>query len=144
MQLLGEFKGIAFTKEQLVFTDEEYVSIATEFWPGAPISEEQLTDQDRAFIQVALLVAVDTSEKAGFLFDLWSSFMRAAPSQSLQKLVKALAKKTANRWFKKFIDDTPKVSAVGKAAVQYGAFITEWRLRVGVGDPSMLTNFLTH
>ena len=68
--------------------------------------------------------------------------VKAAPRQSVQALVKGLAKKAARRWFKKYIDDTPKVSAVGKSAVQYSGYATEWRLRVAIGDPGELTNYL--
>jgi hypothetical protein len=142
VQLTGEFKDLVFTREQLVMGDDEYVAIAAEFWPGAQIATDQLTDRDRAYIQAALLVAVDRSEKSGMMFNLFTAFVKGAPSQSLKKIVSGFAKRVAKRWFKAILDDTPKISAVGKTAVQYGAFLTEWRLRVGLDDPNELTSFL--
>ena len=142
VQLTGEYRDLVFTREQLVMSDEDYIAVATEFWPGARITSDQLTDRDRAYIQAALLVAVDRSEKAGMMFDLFTSVVRGAPSQSLKKIVTDFGKRVAKRWFKSYLDDTPKISAVGKAAVQYSAFLTEWRLRIGMDDPNELTNFL--
>lgn len=144
MELLGEFKNLTFTRGQLFLSPEEAVLVAEEFWGnGNTIPAGEMTDRDRAFLQVALLIAIDRSEKAGLLFDIFSSFVRAAPSSSIKTLVKELAKRTAKRWFASIIDDDPKISAVGKSAVQYSAFTTQWRLRRGSRDPTELTNFLS-
>ena len=85
---------------------------------------------------------MDKSEKAGFLFDAYASAVKAVPSRSVKSLVTSLAKRTAKRWFKKYIDDTPKISPAGKSAVQNSFFTTDWKTRVGTEDPSFLTNFL--
>lgn len=142
MHLARDYRDLVFTREQLVMGDEEYLAIAAEFWPSGTIRAEQLTDRDRAFIQAALLIAVDRSEKAGMVFDLFTSVVRGTPSRSLKKIVKDFSKRVAKRWFRSYLDDTPKISAVGKAAVQYSAFSTEWRLRIGMQDSNELTNFL--
>jgi hypothetical protein len=137
--MADSYPDLYFTREQLFLSDEETIAVAQEFWGTAPPA---LTDIDRAFVQRALLIAVDASEKAGFLFDVYSSFVKAAPKRSIQSLVKSLAKKTAKRWFKKYIDDDPKYSAVGKSAVQYSAMTTDWKLRVSMGDDSMMPVYL--
>ena len=142
MELSQEYSDLRFTREQLFLSAEEAMMVIKDFWGGTSLGTEEVTDIDRAFIQAALMVAVDKSEKAGLLFDVYSSFVKAAPSQSLKKLAVSLAKRMAKRWFRNYIDDDPKVSAVGKAAVQYSAFTTEWKVRVGTGDVTFLTNFL--
>lgn len=141
MKLVKEYADLRFTREQLFLDQKETLAVVQDFW-GTSLSADQITDSDRAFVQAALLIAVDKSEKAGFLFDIWASAVKAVPSQSVKKLVMSLAKRTAKRWFKNYIDDTPKISAVGKAAIQYSAFTTEWRMRVSLEDPLELTNFL--
>lgn len=138
------YSDLYFTKAQLFLSQEESLTVAREFWGTGSMSVANITDRDRAFIQRALLIAVDASEKAGFLFDVFASATKAAVSGSLRKLVTGLAKKTARRWFQSYIDDTPKISPVGKAAVQYSAYAAEWRMRrsdVGGGD-ECLTNYL--
>jgi len=136
------YADLYFTREQLFLSQAEAFDVASDFWGTGALTANELTDIDRAFIQRALLIAVDMSEKAGFLYDLYSSAVKATVKKSIVALVKGLAKKTAKRWFKKYIDDTPKISAVGKAGVQYSGMSTEWRIRVGTGDTSMLTNYL--
>jgi hypothetical protein len=136
-----QYADLVFTPQQIFLSAEECYSVAQDFWSKS-VSVEQFTDRDRAFIQGVLLIAVDKSEKAGFAFDIWSSFVGSAPSRSVQKLVKSLAKKAAKRWFKAFIDSDPEISAVGKSAVQYSAFTSQWKVRVSTGDDSFLSNFL--
>ena len=119
------------------------MDVATDFWGNAP-TLENITDKDRAFIQRALLIAIDKSEKAGFLFDVYASATKASVKGSVKTLVKSLAKRTAKRWFKKYIDDTPKISPVGKSAVQGAYFTMEWRVRMGVGAGDSLDNYLLH
>ena len=46
------------------------------------LGAHQITDTDRAFVQAALLIAVDKSEKSGYFFDMWASFITAAPSKT--------------------------------------------------------------
>ena len=140
MPTLSEaFSDLRFTPDQIYFSDSELKAIAQEFFGNA--GPEKLTARDRAFLQAALFVAVDKSEQASFLFDIYKSFVTALPSQSILKLMKKLATSGAKYAFKRYIDDNPKYSAVGRAGVQYSAFATEWRVRVGVGDESLLSNF---
>ena len=90
-----------FTRNQLFLTQAEALMVAEEFW-GKSIHlsrASQITDKDRAFIQATLLIAVEKSDDAAFLFDVWASATKAAPSKSLKKLVKDLMKRTAKRWF---------------------------------------------
>jgi hypothetical protein len=141
MKLVDDYADLKFTPEQLFLSNDETVTVARDFWGNSP-EPSAISDRDRAFVQAALLVAVDKSEKAGYLFDLYSSAMKAAPSASVKKLVTGFAKRAAKRWFRKYIDDTPKISAVGKAAVQYSEFTFEWRMRMSLEDPDELTNFL--
>jgi hypothetical protein len=141
--ILQTYDDLRFTPEQLYFTDMEYASIAKEFF-GIEGPKDAYTNRDRAFLQAALFVAVDKSEKAKLLFDIWSSFVSAAPSGSITKLMKKLVQSGAKYTFSAYIDDSPKYSAIGRAGVQYGPFITQWRLRVGVGDVSALDNFLKY
>lgn len=140
--LADQYADLRFTKDQIFLDREEALTVAQDFW-GTSVSAESFTDKDLAFVQGCLLIAVDTSEKAGMLFDLYSSAVKAVPKKSVQSLVKSLAKKTAKRWFSKIIDDDPKVSAAGKAAVQYSELTAEWKTRWQTDDPSYLTNFLT-
>jgi hypothetical protein len=139
----NEYSNLRFTKEQIFLDSEEALDVAHDFWGSqSGLTADRLTDIDRAFIQGCLLIAVDKSEKAGFLFDLYASAVKAAPKRSVQALVKSLAKKAAKRWFAKIIDNDPKISAVGKAAVQYSVLSTDWRVRWQTGDPTILTDFL--
>lgn len=140
MNLASTYDDLRFSPSQLYFTDEEYRAISREFFGSE--GPDTLTDRDRAFLQAALFIAVDKSEKAGLIFSMYKSFVSAVPSQSLTKLIKKLVVNGAKQAFKNYIDDDPKYSAVGRAGVQYSPFSTEWRLRVGVGDESYLTNFL--
>ena len=126
---------------QLYFTDDEYRTLAMDFWSRTPNSN--LTDRDRAFIQAALFVAVDASERASIFFEIFKAFISSAPQQSVYKLIQKLAVSGAKQAFSSYIDDTPKYSAVGRSAVQYSAFGTQWRIRVSLEDPSYLDNFLT-
>ncbi len=139
--LADQYASLRFTKEQIFLDREEALAVAQDFW-GTPASAEQFTDKDLAFVQGCLLIAVDTSEKAGMLFDLYSSAVKAAPKKSVQSLVKSLAKKTAKRWFSKIIDDDPKMSAAGKSAVQYSELTSEWKTRWQTDDSTYLTTFL--
>jgi hypothetical protein len=142
-QLIGSYADLRFTREQIFLDASEALEVAHDFWgPKTGLSADALTDQDRAFVQGCLLIAVDKSEQAGVLFDVFSSFMTAAPRQSVRALVKSLAKKTARRWFDSIIDDDPKISAVGKAAVQNTELTAEWRHRWQLGDTSYLHPFL--
>ena len=141
MGIDGEYKDLVFTREQIFLSQADAREVAKDFFGKAP-PVGSITIRDRAFLQAALLVAVDKSEDAGFVFDIWTSFVEAAPSKSVQALVKSLAKKTAKRWFKKYIDSDPEVSAVGKSAVQYSFFASEWKVRMGTDDDSNLTSFL--
>lgn len=136
------YPDLFFTREQLFLSPEEALEVASDFWSTGSLTPAQITDRDRAFIQRALLIAVDLSEKSGFLFDLYHAAVTASIKQSVKSLVRGLAKKTARRWFKKYIDDTPKISPVGKAGVQYSGMTTEWRLRVGLDDSAELQNYL--
>lgn len=136
------FSDLRFTEDQIYFTDAELNSLAVEFFGAA--GPDSLTNRERAFLQAALFVAVDKSEKAGFVFEMYRAFVSAAPSQSIKKLLQKLVTSGAKYAFKRYIDDDPKYSAVGRAGVQYSAFATEWRLRIGVGDTSFLSNFLKY
>lgn len=142
MKMIGQaYEDLRFTPEQLYFSDAEYKIIAQDFFAAAP---ETLTNRDRAFLQAALFIAIDKSEKAGFVFEMFKSFVSAAPSQSVTKLLKKLASSGAKYAFKRYIDNDPKYSAVGKAGVQYSPFATEWKMRVSMGDAGNLTNFLKY
>ena len=142
-QLANDYSSLRFTREQIFLDQEEALEVALDFWgPRSGLSAERLTDKDRAFVQGCLLIAVDKSEKAGMLFDLFSSAVNAVPKQSVQELVKSLAKKAAKRWFDNIIDSDPKISAVGKAAVQNSLLSADWRVRWQLDDPTILTNFL--
>jgi len=138
----NQYPDLYFTKEQLMLSAEETVAVAKDLMGHSPPVEE-ITDIDRAFIQRALLIAVDASEKSAFMFDVFASFITKAPSGSVVKIVESLAKKTARRWFKKYIDDTPKINAIGKAGFQYySPMPMEWRVRVRMEDVSMISNYL--
>ena len=137
-----QYADLYFTKEQLFIDKRETLEIASDFWGSVTLSESSVTDFDRAFIQRALLMAVDASEKSSFLFDVFSSAVNGSVKRSIQALVMSLAKKTARRWFKNYIDDTPKINAVGRAALQYSWMGAEWRVRVSTGDVTMLSNYL--
>ncbi|MDQ6435090.1 hypothetical protein RB623_13620 [Mesorhizobium sp. LHD-90] len=116
--------------------------MATDLMNGAP-AELEITDIDRAFVQRALLIVVDKSEKTTALFDVFASFMTKAPSGSVLKIVQNLATRTARRWFKQYIDDTPKYSALGRAGfLYYSPMPMEWRVRVATKDVGMITNYL--
>ena len=137
------YADLYFTKEQLVLSQEQAFDVARDFWNVGSLTSENLTDIDRAFIQRALLIAVDMSDKAGFLFSVYSSAVNASVKQSVQDLVKDVMKEVAGRWFKKrFGHDKLKINAVGKAGVRYSAMTTEWQMRVSMGDPAELTNYL--
>jgi hypothetical protein len=139
--LAAQYAHLRFTRDQIFLDREEALTVAQDFW-GTSVAAERFTDKDLAFVQGCLLIAVDTSEKSGMLFDLYSSAVKAVPKKSVQSLVKSLAKRSAKRWFSNMIDDDPKVSAVGKSAVQYSELTAEWRTRWQTEDPSFLTNFL--
>lgn len=140
--LAQTYSDLRFSESQLYFSDEEYETIAKEFfgnkWPTS------LTNKDRAFLQAAFFIAVDKSEKAAFVFSIYKAFVSAAPSQSIKKLAQKLVMAGAKHAFSDYIDDDPKYSAAGRAGVQYSAFATEWKLRVGLDDTSFLTNFLKY
>jgi hypothetical protein len=139
--LRAAFPDLRFSApSDLYFTDEEYRAIASDFWRRGPPGA--LSDRDRAFIQAALFVAVDKSEQAGMLFEIYRAFISAAPSKSVHKLLKKLAISGAKQKFSKYIDDTPKYSAVGRSAIQYSAFSTQWRIRLGLSDDQELDSFL--
>ncbi len=133
------YDDLRFSPDQIYFSDAELKSIAQEFFGNTV--PEQLTSRDRAFLQAALFVAVDKSEKASFVFSIFRAFVSAAPSQSIKKLMTKLASSAAKYAFSAYIDDDPKYSPAGRAGVQYSMFATEWRVRVGTGDESMLSNF---
>lgn len=140
MQRLSDvYADLRFFPDQIYLTDHELNAVAVEFF-GTP-GPETLTPRDRAFLQAALFVAVDKSEKAGLVFSIYKAFVSAAPSQSITKLLRKLVTTGAKQTFKTYIDNDPKFSAVGRAGVQYSAFGTEWRLRIALDDPSSLTNF---
>lgn len=142
MQTLSQaYDDLRFSPNELYFTDEEYASIAREFF-GTEGPKDAYTNRDRAFLQAALFVAVDKSEKAKLLFDIFSGFITAAPSGSMKSLLQKLVKAGAKYAFSAYIDDDPKFSAAGRAGVQYSAFSTQWRTRVGVGDVTLIDNFL--
>ena len=136
------YADLYFTQEQLFLSPDETLEVASEFFGTGGLQADDLKDVDRAFIQRALLIAVDKSEKAGLLFDIYSAAVNASVKRSIQSLVKGLATRTAKRWFSNYIDDTPKISAVGKAAVQYSGMSMEWRARVGTKDSTMLPCYL--
>lgn len=139
LTLAQAYPDLRFTKTQLYFSDDEYLSVAKEFWGNVPTGG--LSNRDRAFIQAGLFVAIDKSEKASFVFSLYKSFMSAAPSRSIMTLAKKLATSGAKQAFSNYIDDTPKYSPAGRAGVQYSAFATQWKVRVGLGDDTFLDNF---
>ncbi len=139
-QLADQFPDIRFGPNQLYLSDEDYRAIATDFWPNHNLNGS-LTNIDRAFIQAALFVCVNKSEQALAFFDLFAAFVSSAPSLSVRTLVRKLATTAAKREFQAYIDDTPKYSAVGKAAIQYSEFSTQWRTRVALNDTSFLDNF---
>lgn len=137
-----EYSDLYFTREQLMLTAAETIAVAKDLMNYAP-DEAEITDADRAFIQRALFIVVDRSEKTTAIFDVFASFMTKAPSGSVTKIVTSLAQRTARRWFKKYIDDTPKYSAVGRAGfLYYSAMPMEWRVRVKNRDVEMITNYL--
>jgi len=137
------YPDLYFTPEQLFLSQEESLDVASDFWGVGDLKSANITDIDRAFTQRALLIAVDMSEKAEFLFTMYSDATSAGVKGSVQDLVKSLLKKTAARWFKKkYLHECPKISAVGKAGLQYSGMATEWGVRVGTDDVSMLTNYL--
>jgi hypothetical protein len=76
------------------------------------------------------------------MYDLYAAAVKGTASQSVKKIVTSFAKKVANRWFKKYLDDTPSYSAAGRAALQYSGYATEWRLRVMQHDTAELTTYL--
>lgn len=137
------FPDLRFPPEHLYFTDDEYAAVAREFF-GNEGPKDRYTNRDRAFLQAALFVAVDKSEKAKLLFDLWSSLMTAAPSGKITTLMRKLAQSGARYAYSAYIDDSPKYSPAGRAGVQYSAFATHWRARVSLDDTSFLDNFLQH
>lgn len=136
------YDDLRFTPDQLYLSDEEYREISRDFFGND--GPRTLTNRDRAFLQAALFIAVDKSEKAGLLFEVYRSFMSAAPSRSISKLARKLATTAAKQAFSQYIDNDPKYSAVGRAGVQYSGFATHWRTRIGTGDTSLLPNFLRH
>lgn len=135
------YPDLFFTAEQLLLTQEETVLVANDLFNRAPPASA-ITLRDRAFIQRCLLIAVDASEKAGMLFDLYSSAVSSVPKQSVKSLVKSFSKKVAKRWFKHYLDDTPKYSAAGRAGLQYSQYATDWRSRVSLEDDSFLDNYV--
>ncbi|WP_156256101.1 hypothetical protein [Sandarakinorhabdus oryzae] len=135
------YPDLYFTKEQILLSEEETVLVANDLFSRAP-PVSAITLRDRAFIQRCLLIAVDASEKAGMLFDLYSSAVSSVPKQSVKALVKSFAKKVAKRWFKAYLDDTPKYSAAGRAGLQYSQYATDWRSRVSMEDDSFLDNYV--
>lgn len=144
MKSLSElYSDLRFTPEQLYFDDAEYAAIAKEFF-GTEGPSDRYTNRDRAFLQAALFVAVDKSEKAKLLFDLWSSFMTTAPSGKISTLMRKLAQSGAKYAYSAYIDDSPKYSAAGRAGVQYSAFPTQWKTRVSLDDITFLDNFLRY
>ncbi|MFT6772628.1 MAG: hypothetical protein ACJA1L_000333 [Paracoccaceae bacterium] len=102
----------------------------------------KLTDRDRAVIEAALFAAVDASEQAGWVFEDCKAFVSAAPGKSVYKLLQKLAMSAAKQKSNKYIEDTPKYSAVGRSVIQYSAFATQWKLRIGLGDEQELDSFL--
>jgi hypothetical protein len=139
---MTKYSDLYFTQVQLFLSADEAFNVAAGFWNTGALSPQNFSNRDLAFIQRALLIAVDKSEHAGRLFDLWSGFVSAAPSQKVKVLVRALAQKTAMRWFPNYIDSSPKISAVGIAAIQEDSMTVEWRLRVALDDDNQITNYL--
>ncbi|MCB2135683.1 MAG: hypothetical protein KDE08_07020 [Rhodobacteraceae bacterium] len=138
----SDYKDLYFTAEQLMLDQEECVLVAEELMGRSPPANA-ITDIDRAFVQRALFIVVDLSEKSSMAFDVFAAFMTKAPSGSVKKIVRSLVKKSARRWFKKYIDDTPKYNAVGRAGfLYYSEMPREWRVRVVNNDPSMISNYL--
>jgi hypothetical protein len=136
-----EYADLYFTAEQLMLTADETVLVANDIFGRAPDIQE-IVDTDRAFIQRVLLIAVDKSEKAGLAYDLYAATFKGTVKQSVKTVVTTFSKKVANRWFKKYLDNTPRYSAAGRAALQYSGYETEWRLRVSLHDPTQLTTYL--
>lgn len=135
------YPDLFFTRQQLMLTREETVVLSKDIFGRSP-PVDQITDIDRAYIQRVLLIAVDTSEKAGLLFDLYGAALKGITKQSVQAIVTGFAKKVAKRWFSNYIDDTPKYSAAGRAALQYSQYATDWRARISLEDTSFLGNYL--
>lgn len=130
-----------FTPEQLFLSKEEASEAAQRIFLQT-LPANKLTNRDLAFIQRHLLIAVDLSEKAAFLFDIYSSFFQGASSNSLKKIVRSLAMKTGKRWFSNILDDTPKISLIGVTGVRQSFASTEWKLRIAMADERELTNYL--
>lgn len=137
-----EYRDLVFTRAQLVLDDEEYLAIASEFFPGRQLAAGQLTDRDRAFLQAILVMAVDASRDSSMLFTLYSIVMRGGPSTTITDIAKKFSKKVAQRWVKSKLGESPKINAVGRAAIRASAYRVDWRLRLEVQDPGQLTNFL--
>jgi hypothetical protein len=140
--LQDTYSDLRFTPSQLYFSDEEYREISRDFFGNS--GPDTLTNRDRAFLQAALFIAVDKSEKASLLFDIYRSFVSSAPSRSIIKLAQKLATTGAKHAYSQYIDNDPKYSAVGRAAIQYSGFSTHWRVRIGTGDTSLLPSFLSN
>jgi hypothetical protein len=137
--LIGKYADLKFTKQQIFLSDDEVRLIAADFWSTCAAI---LTDKDRGFVQGCLLIAVDQSQTAATLFDLFSAVVGAAPSRSVAKLVRDLAKRTAMRWFESYLHGDPRISAVGRSGVLYSALTAEWKTRIAADDTDYLTNFL--
>lgn len=135
------YPDLFFTPEQIMLTAEETILVAQDLFHRAPPADV-ITLRDRAFIQRCLLIAVDASEKAGIFFDLYSAAISSVPKQSVKALVKSFSRKVAKRWFKNYLDDTPKYSAAGRAGLQYSQYATDWRSRVSLEDDSYLDNYV--
>lgn len=138
------YPDLRFTSDQLMLDQTETVEVA-EWIFSSSVPAEQITDKDRAFVQRALLITIDLSEKSSALFDVFASFVSKAPSRSVIKIVGNLAQRTAKRWFKEYLDSSPKISATGRSGFLYKSNMPmEWRVRVNLGDPGMLSNYLLH
>ncbi len=129
---------LRFSPNEIYLTDEELNAVAQDFFSN---TLTHMSHRDRAFLQAALFIAVDKSEQAGLMFSVWKSFVSAAPSQSIKKLLQKLVLAGAKNAYSRYIDDDPKYSAVGKAGVQYSGLATHFRMRVSMGDDTYLPDF---
>src|SRR5262249_41830255 len=104
------------TAEQLMLSADETVLVAKDIFTRA-LAVEEIVDTDRAFIQRVLLIAVDASEKAGTLCDLYTSAFKGVASQSVKQIVTSFAKKVPKRWFKLICDGALSSTAKPKVAI---------------------------
>lgn len=146
---LAEYENLGFKPGEIVVTNTQAWSVARVFWPKSPIRPDALTQKDLAFIQAALIIAIDTSYVSPGLCNLLTSHPKgftklSGPIQVIVELVKMSTKKSVKKWFHYAKDhdlQNPKINALGIASVQSSFFITEWRDRVALESDEHLRDF---